>query len=216
MSNIRGQYVLSVVLCYLIGAIPFSYLVARWRAGVDIRERGEGNVGARNVFHVVGPVWGVAAALLDIAKGLVAYLVASRLTASSQVAFLVSGFVTPLGHGFSPFLRFRGGKGVATATGFMLGLSPLSTLCGFCLYGLSYLLLRDANRALIVGILGVVLLPLAFGAPWTMVPFAACMYALLGIKKLIDREHEREVWARDPWQKGHPGFHRERNEETGP
>ena len=215
MSVPRGQDVLSVLVCYLIGAIPFSYLVARWRAGVDIRERGEGNVGARNVFHVVGPVWGVTAALLDIGKGLLAYLVATLL-ATSRPAFLVSGIVTPLGHGFSPFLRFRGGKGIATATGFMLGLSPLSSLCGFGLYALSYLILRDANKALIVGILGVILLPPAFGAPWTMILYAACMYALLGIKRLVHREHEREVWARDPWQQGHPGFHHEENGEAGP
>lgn len=209
----RGQDVLSVVLCYLVGAIPFSYLITRWRTGTDIRERGEGNVGARNVYHVVGPAWGLAAAALDVAKGLGAYLIATQLGAS-RPALLISGFAAPLGHSFSPYLGFRGGKGVATTSGFLLGLLPLSSACGFLLFVLSYLVFRDANKALVVGILGVVLLPPVFGASLAMVPYNACLYATLAIKKAIDRQHERAVWARDPWDHGQPGLHREQDGEA--
>jgi len=135
MSTLHGQDVFSVLIAYLLGAIPFSYLIARWRAGIDIRERGEGNVGARNVYHVVGPVWGVLAGLLDTGKGLAAYLVADRL-AFSPTAVLLCGFAAPLGHNFSLFLRFRGGKGVATTMGFLLGFLPFSTLSGGVLVAL--------------------------------------------------------------------------------
>jgi glycerol-3-phosphate acyltransferase PlsY len=198
--------ILAVIISYLFGAIPFSHLIARWRAGIDIREHGEGNVGARNVYHVVGATWGVAAAVLDIGKGLAAYLVADGF-AFSQSAVLISGLAAFLGHGFSPFLHFRGGKGVAVATGFLLGMLPLSTLTAGLLAIAIYLVTRDVNKVLLLGIPGLVLLPPLFGAPLWTVPYALSLFLMLAAKKAIDRTHERAVWARDPWVEGQPGFH---------
>jgi len=199
---------LLVLVSYLIGGIPFSHLIARWRAGVDIRERGEGNVGARNVYHVVGPAWGALAAFLDVAKGLAVYLIARRLAISSTTV-LVCGFAAPLGHNFSPFLHFQGGKGVATTTGFLLGYSPLSTLAGALLIVLAYLITRDMNKALVIGIPAIIFLPPLFGARlWTPL-YVLCLFLLLAVKKVIDAPHERVVWAQDPWREGQPGFHKE-------
>lgn len=215
MTAPTGRDALAVVLSYLLGAIPFSYLIARSRRGIDIRECGEGNVGARNVFHVVGPTWGVIAALLDVGKGWVAYQVADWLSISPS-AVLVSGFAAPLGHGFSPFLRFRGGKGVATVTGYVLGLLPYSTLAGGLVFGLVYVFARDANKALVYGILGAIVLPPLFGAPLALVPYVLSLYLMLSIKKRLDRSHERAVWARDPWANGQPGFHRASDTDARP
>lgn len=197
-----------VLIAYFLGAIPFSYLIARWRAGIDIYEHGEGNVGARNVYHVVGPAWGVLAGVLDVAKGFGAYLLAHRM-ALLPATLLACGFAAPLGHNFSPFLGFRGGKGVAATLGFLLGLSPLSTLAGGVMVLLAYLLTRDMNKALVLGIPGVILLPPVFGAPLWTVPYVLCLFLSLAVKKALDRAHEREVWARSPWQEGRPGFHPE-------
>lgn len=208
MDTLHRQDILFVLMAYSLGAIPFSYLIARWRAGVNIRERGEGNVGARNVYHVVGPVWGVLASLFDVGKGLAVYLVADRW-ALSPTTVLICGFAAPLGHNFSPFLRFRGGKGVGTTMGFLLGFLPFSTLAGGVLVTLAYLLTRDLNKALVLGIPGVILLPPVFGAPLWTVPYILCLFLLLAVKKIIDMPHERAIWARDPWQKGRPGFHPE-------
>jgi glycerol-3-phosphate acyltransferase PlsY len=207
-----SQDVLLVLISYLLGAIPFSHLIARWRAGIDIREHGEGNAGARNVYHVVGPGWGVLVSILDVAKGLTAYLIADRLAAYRSTV-LICGVVAPLGHGFSPFLRFRGGKGVATTTGYLLGFYPLSTLTGGALLGLAYWYTRDMNVALVVGISGVIFTPPLFGAPLWAVPYILCLFLLLGVKKIIDRAHERAVWARTPWDEGQPGFHQEQAKE---
>lgn len=206
MGNMISPDVLSVILAYSLGAIPFSYLVARWRAGINILEHGEGNVGARNVYHVVGPGWGALAGILDVLKGTLAFFVADRL-ATSEAVVLVCGFAAPLGHNFSPFLRFRGGKGVATTMGFLLGFLPLSTLAGGMLVALIYLLTRDANKALNLGLPGVILLPPVFGAPAWTVPYLMCLFLALGVKKILDMPHERKVWARDPWEMGQPGFH---------
>jgi len=208
LNVLNPRDVLAVLASYLLGAVPFSYLVARWRAGIDIYEHGEGNVGARNVYHVVGPAWGTLAALLDTGKGLAAYLIAAQLAVSWPVV-LVCGVVAPLGHGFSPFLRFRGGKGVAATMGFLLGFLPLSTLAGGLLVGVVYALTRDVNKALVLGIPGVILLPPAFGAPLWTVPYTLCLFLMLGVKKVMDRPHEQAVWARAPWARGRPGFHRE-------
>lgn len=208
MNSIISHDIPVIITAYLIGAIPFSYLVARWRAGIDIYEHGEGNVGARNVYHVVGPAWGVLAGVLDVAKGLTAFFVAHRL-ALSQVAFLTCGFAAPLGHNFSPFLRFRGGKGVSVTLGFLLGFLPLSTLAGSLWVALVYLLTRDMNKALNFGLPGVILLPPVFGAPLWTVPYTICLFLSLAVKKVIDRPHERATWARDPWREGQPGFYSE-------
>ena len=213
MNALHNWDIFSVLIAYLLGAVPFSHLIARWRVGTNIRERGEGNVGARNVYHVVGPAWGVLASLLDTGKGLAAYLVADRLALSST-AVLICGFAAPLGHNFSPFLRFRGGKGVATTMGFLLGFLPFSTLSGGLLVALVYFLTHDLNKALVLGVPGVILLPPVFGAPLWMVPYVLCLFLLLAVKKVIDMPHERAIWARDPWARGQPGFHPESPKET--
>ena len=200
-----------ILIAYFLGAIPFSHLIARWRAGINIREHGEGNVGARNVYHVVGPVWGVLAGVLDVGKGLAAYLVADRL-ALHPATVLACGFVAPLGHNFSPFLGFKGGKGVATTMGFLLGFQPLSTLTGAILVVTAYLLTRDLNKALVLGIPGVILTPPLFGASLWIVPYILFLFLSLAVKKAIDMPHERAVWARDPWEEGRPGFHAETGE----
>ncbi len=201
---------LIVLVAYLIGSIPCSYLIARWRGVGDIRERGEGNVGARNVFHVVGPLWGSIAALLDIGKGLAVYLLASAMVERagiSTTALLACGFAAPLGHNFSPLLHFRGGKGVATTVGFVAGYLPHSTLAAAAVAAVTYLLIRDMNKVLVAGIAAMVLLPPLFGAPLWAIPYVACLFSLLALKKALDAPHEREVWARDPWRQGRPGFH---------
>jgi glycerol-3-phosphate acyltransferase PlsY len=215
VNALHSQDIMPILIAYLLGAVPFSYLIANWRAGVNIYEHGEGNVGARNVYHVVGPTWGVLAALLDVGKGLAAYLLAERL-AYSSTAVLVCGFAAPLGHNFSPFIRFRGGKGVSATMGFLLGFSPLSTLAGGGLTSLAYFLTRDANKALVLGIPGVILLPPVFGKPLWTAPYILCLFLLLAVKKVVDRSHEQMVWARDPWKEGRPGFHPESVGEMDP
>jgi len=204
---------LMVFAAYFLGGIPFSYLIARWRAGINIREHGEGNIGARNVYHVVGPAWGVLAGVLDAGKGFAAYFLADRL-AIHPTTVLFCGFAAPLGHNFSPFLGFQGGKGVATTMGFLLGLQPLSTLAGAALVVSGYTFTRDLNKALVIGVPGVIFLPPVFGAPLWTVPYILLLFLSLAMKKIIDRPHEQAVWARDPWKEGRPGFHPESPEEA--
>jgi glycerol-3-phosphate acyltransferase PlsY len=112
----------SLVIGYLIGGIPFGFIIGRLR-GIDIRTTGSGNIGATNLGRALGPTWGRIALALDIAKGLVPVLmlapVVSVVFASENyyVAHATMGFGAILGHIFTPYLFFRGGKGVATTIG---------------------------------------------------------------------------------------------------
>jgi glycerol-3-phosphate acyltransferase PlsY len=120
------------VAAYLLGAIPFSLIVGKLFYKVDLREKGSGNLGATNVYRVFGWRAGLGVALLDVAKGAVAVWVATLLYPVSmnssahdwvQIAALICAV---LGHSYSPYIRFRGGKGVATAAGGLLFVTPLA------------------------------------------------------------------------------------------
>lgn len=120
-----------VVGAYLLGAIPTSYLVARVFAGVDLRQYGSKNLGATNLYRLLGLKAAIPTALFDIFKGVVPVFFAHlQLDPHPGVWPLVLGVAAVVGHVFSPFVRFKGGKGVATAAGVFLALTPWSLLLG--------------------------------------------------------------------------------------
>jgi len=116
-----------VILSYLLGSIPFSYLVPKTTKGVDIRKVGSGNVGATNVLRNMGWLYGILAMLLDVAKGGAATYIGMRWGGSPLITSFCAGAVV-MGHCYSPFIRFAGGKGVATAGGVAIALMPLYAL----------------------------------------------------------------------------------------
>jgi glycerol-3-phosphate acyltransferase PlsY len=115
-----------LIASYFVGAIPTSYLAGRLFRGIDLREHGSKNLGATNVYRTLGWKYAIPVGLFDIAKGAVPVLVFAPRVSDSQVFALGCGIAAILGHVFSVFVRFRGGKGVATAAGVMLGLTPLA------------------------------------------------------------------------------------------
>jgi glycerol-3-phosphate acyltransferase PlsY len=132
---------LQLLLAYLLGAIPTAYIAGKRLKGLDIRQHGSGNVGATNVFRVLGTRPGIVVLAIDIAKGWVAsYLLPQLGAASGPAAWMstdpvqqawwpcVLGLAAVLGHSYTCFLSFKGGKGVATSAGVLLGLAPKATL----------------------------------------------------------------------------------------
>src|ERR1043166_9703669 len=99
---------------YLIGAIPFGYLLVKWKTGADVRASGSGNIGATNVLRTTGRVAGVATLLLDIGKGYLAVWLAERLTSGNVWWTGAAALAVMAGHAFPVFLRFQGGKAVAS------------------------------------------------------------------------------------------------------
>ena len=115
-----------LVASYFVGAIPTSYLAGRLFRGIDLREHGSKNLGATNVYRTLGWKYAIPVGLVDIAKGVVPVLILAPRVSDSQLFALGCGVAAIVGHVFSVFVRFRGGKGVATAAGVMLGLAPLA------------------------------------------------------------------------------------------
>ena len=114
---------------YLVGSVPFGYLIGRAR-GVDVRTVGSKNIGATNVYRTVGKGWGLLAFLCDFLKGLLPTLAALRWGGDADLPVCV-GLACVVGHTLTVFMRFRGGKGVATAFGMMIALLPYPTLAAF-------------------------------------------------------------------------------------
>jgi len=125
-----NSYLIAAAVGYLLGSIPFGYLLVRIFTGDDVRASGSGNIGATNVGRK-SPALGVATLLLDAAKGLAAVLVARALFGGPhpQLIMTTAAFFAVLGHLFPVWLKFRGGKGVATSLGAFILLTPKSILC---------------------------------------------------------------------------------------
>lgn len=116
---------LGLVIAYLLGGIPFGYLLVKLTTGRDVRASGSGNIGATNVLRTSGRAAGIATLLLDIGKGYLAVWLAGRLTGGDPVWMSAAALAVMLGHSYSIFLRFRGGKAVAAFVGAWLYLTPL-------------------------------------------------------------------------------------------
>lgn len=153
---------LAIILSYLLGSIPTSYIVGRLWKGIDLRKHGSGNVGATNTFRVLGPIPGVTVLLGDILKGLVAVLLITRLVVSGSISGawikVFCGLAAICGHNWTIFLKFRGGRGVATSIGVFFGLVPqaigITMIVGVAIIALSrYVSLGSISGAILFPIL---------------------------------------------------------------
>jgi acyl phosphate:glycerol-3-phosphate acyltransferase len=134
MSFVTPTTILLLAAAYFLGSIPFGLLLAKLFAGSDIRKSGSGNIGATNVARVAGPAAGILTLLLDGAKGSAAVWLAGRFTAQSSTVLTLAAVAALLGHCFPVWLKFKGGKGVATALGVFLMLAPVAALCALLVF----------------------------------------------------------------------------------
>jgi len=125
---------LAIVVAYLVGGIPFGYLLVRWKTGDDVREKGSGNIGATNVLRTTGRSIAVATLLLDIAKGVCAVWVADKLSGGSPLWMSLAALAVMAGHAFPVFLKFQGGKAVASFIGAFLYLIPLPMIAALLVF----------------------------------------------------------------------------------
>lgn len=170
---------LALVVAYLLGSIPSGHIAGRLR-GVDLRQVGSGNMGAANVFRTLGKKMGIAVLVADIAKGAIAVVVAAALTDDPWP--LVAGCVAVAGHIFPVWLRFRGGKGVATAAGVVIGLMPLVAAVVLPAWVLIVALTRYTSVGSIVAAAAATPLAWAFGYDWPYVVLAGLMALAILVK----------------------------------
>lgn len=200
-------WMLLILASYLLGAIPFGLLIARSR-GIDIRAVGSKNIGATNVLRSVGKPWGIATFILDALKGFVPAFVFPDLGngwgadfQTMELARLAGGAAAIIGHNFPIYLGFKGGKGVATSAGALLGIAPLAVGVGLGVWALVFFASRYVSLASIAAAVAV---PVA-GWVWyrgagIVVPCALTLLAILiilrhraNIRRLLDGTENRFV-----------------------
>ena len=167
-------YGLSVAAAYLAGSIPFGFLIGKMR-GVDVRTVGSKNIGATNVYRTVGHRWGLLAFLCDFLKGLLPTLgakaIAAHYSGDAALAYLplAVGVTTVAGHMWTCFMKFKGGKGIATGFGMLVALSPVLVLAAFAVWVVVMLVSHYVSLGSIVAaafLMAVVWLPLSDWLGW--------------------------------------------------
>lgn len=169
----------AIVLGFVIGSLPFGYLLVRLLHGGDIRDVGSGNIGATNVGRVLGRTGWMATLLLDGGKGALAVVIGGLLFPASQWTPSAAGIAAIFGHCFTPWLGFRGGKGVATMLGTFLVLSPLATAGALLVFALVATASRFVSMASIAAALALPVLVWATSGPFPVVAVAGATAALV-------------------------------------
>ncbi len=173
---------ISLLAAFILGGIPTGYWVGMLVRGVDVRKHGSGNLGATNVVRVLGPAVGVPVMFFDIAKGAAAVLLARALGCPSLFV-LLSGFLAILGHNFTPFLRFKGGKGVAASAGVFLALTPWPLLIAVSVFILVFALSRYVSLGSMLAAGALFLSELAFNLAnhWNHPELLAATFAVMAL-----------------------------------
>jgi len=203
---------LTPLLAYLLGSIPFGYLIVRWQKGVDVRSTGSGSTGATNVMRNLGIMGFVATFLLDVGKGTFAVLLASRLTSvdggwiplTGDPRWIAAASVAAiLGHCFPVWLKFRGGKGVATGVGVFIALAPLQVALALVIFAIIVAIWRYISLGSIIATAAFPLLvyflrhpplPIVLGAAGSALVIIAMHYA--NIQRLV-KGTENKVGKKD-------------------
>lgn len=152
-------FVLSIILSFVFGSIPTGYLITKKLYRIDIRTKGSGNIGSTNVKRVAGTKISIITQIVDISKGMIPVLIAIylaktiELPVSTNVYLSIIAIVAILGHDFTPFLSFNGGKGVNTTMGAFIFLAPLPTLMGVVIHFILRLFTKIVSiRSIAIGI----------------------------------------------------------------
>jgi acyl phosphate:glycerol-3-phosphate acyltransferase len=179
---------LVLITAYLMGSLPFGYIMSKFVLKTDIRQHGSGNIGATNVLRVVGWRAALPVFILDALKGFLAVAIA-RSISDAPAVFLAAGFLAMLGHSYPIFLGFKGGKAAATAIGVMAALSGWALL----ILALVAVAIVAATRYVSLGsIIGAMLIPiifliLGFNMPYVVFGIATALLIILRHKANIDR-----------------------------
>lgn len=179
-----NPWIISISIAYLLGSIPFGYLLVRIFRNEDIRAQGSGNIGATNVARSGAKGLGLATLLLDLGKGYAAVKIAQHIAPGMYDVAVVAAVAAVVGHVFPVWLRFRGGKGVATALGVFVALTWPSSVAILLVFAVVFALTRYVSLASIVGSATFPLFGFYFVKPWTpMLVFGFLFIPLLIIVK---------------------------------
>jgi glycerol-3-phosphate acyltransferase PlsY len=180
MSEIT-RAILVVFVGYLLGSIPSAYIAARLRKGVDIRKVGGGNPGALNTFREIGAIEGIIVLLADIAKGAGAVFIA-QASGTPQLFVLLAGAASVIGHTWPVFLRFHGGRGLATTIGVFLALFSWKMLIAIGIAIIPILITRNITFGMAIGLASLPLIVWRFGGSMTLILYSILLPLFLGLR----------------------------------
>jgi glycerol-3-phosphate acyltransferase PlsY len=173
---------------FLFGSIPFGFLICKYRLGIDIRKVGSGNIGTTNVIRVAGPIWGIIVLILDASKGLIPVLIAKSLH-FSPILVVLAGILSILGHIFSPFVGLRGGRGVATGLGVVIGIAPIVAFILFLTWAIVVLLTRYVSLASLTAafLFPIIMAIYKFPLPFFLLSIAVSILVIVRHKPNLER-----------------------------
>ena len=179
MTNL--VHFLGLFSAYLIGSIPTAYIFGRMIKGIDIRQFGSGNIGATNTFRIMGKAPGLVVLAIDILKGFICVSYIANLflyispVARPELYKVLVGLATIAGHNWTVFLKFKGGKGVATSAGVVIGLIPKIFWLGFSVWLIVFVLTGFVSLASIIASVSIPIFALIFGEPTEIVVFMSLL-----------------------------------------
>jgi acyl phosphate:glycerol-3-phosphate acyltransferase len=184
---LRLHHAVLIGVSYLLGSIPTGYWLGKAWKGIDVRQHGSGNLGATNVLRVLGKGPGFITLALDILKGVIPVLLCSYYFPGEQTLALAAGLSAIAGHVTSPFVRFHGGKGVATSAGVFLALLPGPTLIALGVFGLSLVVSRFVSFSSMLAALSLT------AAAWALCPVRRLNWATTVLAAFVFWTHRANI-----------------------
>ena len=169
---------LIIISCYLLGSMPFGYIVGKLFKKVDIRELGSGNIGATNVFRILGPSLASLVLIGDIGKGILSIYLVQYLNIDNLLIITIAGLAVICGHDWSLFLGFKGGKGIATTFGVVFALNPTISILALIVGGVVVITTRYVSLSSICAIISIFIFTILFKQPYEYIIFSAIVLVL--------------------------------------
>ena len=176
---------LVIISCYLLGSIPFGYIVGKLFKKIDIREFGSGNIGATNVLRILGPSLASFVVVGDIGKGIFSIYLVQYLNIDNLLVLTIAGLAVIFGHDWSIFLGFKGGKGIATTFGVVFALNPTISILALIIWGVVVITTRYVSLASIFAVISIFIFTILFKQPYEYIIFSAIIL-VIGIFKHKD------------------------------
>lgn len=170
--------VLIIISCYLLGSIPFGYIIGKLFKKVDIREFGSGNIGTSNAFRTLGPFLASLVLISDIGKGIFSIYLVRYFNIDNLLILTIAGFVVICGHDWSLFLGFKGGKGIATTFGVVFALNPTIAILAITIWLIVLIITKYTSLSSILAMISILVFTILFKQPYEYIVFSAIILIL--------------------------------------
>ena len=192
------KIVLIITICYLLGSIPFGYIMGKLFKKVDIREFGSGNIGASNALRTLGPLLASLVIIGDVGKGILSIYLVKYFNIDSSLILAIAGLAVICGHDWSLFLGFKGGKGIATTFGVVLALNPTISILALMVWGVVLITSKYASLSSICALISIFIFTILFKQPCEYIVFSAIILIIAIFKhkeniKRLKSKKERKI-----------------------